>query len=89
MITGKNIFMNKVYCKIALDLIDGLIGFFGKLKEFVGEFTIEQQTVYDKAVITISFYTNKVKLSEGEDRQVLLEAKSKEDGDWEFTRIIK
>ena len=83
--------MSIVYVKISLALIDHLTDFFKKLKDFVGEFTICQQDVHESylGVITIQFFTDKIKFKEGENRQCEILAKSNEDGTWEFTEIKK
>lgn len=81
--------MIKVFATASLQLIDQLPGFFGKLKEFVGEFSIDgMANNYQNDSIVISFYTDKVKFAEGEERLVCLECKN-ENGEWNFTNINK
>lgn len=81
--------MNNVYVKIQIELIETLPSFFTKLKAFIGEFRIEQQSVNEIAtgVMTVSFWTDKVIIPEGESKQVDLEAMNLEDGSWQFTKI--
>lgn len=82
--------MNNVFSKISYQCFQ-LPGFFEKLSAFVGHFRIEQQTVsesYD-GVVTISFYTDKVDIIEGDSRQVDLIAENKPDGTWDFKEITK
>lgn len=82
--------MNLVYTKISIELIDDLKGVFRKLKRYVGEYRIEGQDLYDYGkAIKISFWTDKVKIKEGEDRTVFLSAKSNKKGSWYFTGIEK
>ncbi len=84
--------MNKVYCKVSLELLDDLKGFFKKLHEFVGDFTIEGEDKHSflpMRPIIISFYTDKVSFIEGEIRQVELQAMNDANNDWHFTDIIK
>ena len=83
--------MTLVFVKISLGVVDEFKGFFAKLKEFIGDFRIEGQDVYDvdKKVIKVSFYTDKIEIKEGESRQVEIHAASSPDGSWEFTGIEK
>lgn len=78
----------KVFFKTSLALIDTLPGFFGKLKEFVGEFTIEGQdfTTYPQGELVFSFYTDKFNMGEGEDRMVDIWFTKIGQG-WEFMTI--
>jgi hypothetical protein len=81
--------MQQVFCKCTYDVI-GMPGFFKKLKAFIGDFRIEQQSVQDAelGVVTISFWTDKVFIEEGKTRQVEIIAENK-DGDWNFISIEK
>lgn len=84
--------MNKVYCKVSLELLDDLTGFFKKLHAFVGDFTIEgedKESWLPMRPIVISFYTDKIQFAEGEQRLIELQAKRDEKGDWDFSDIKK
>lgn len=83
--------MQNVFVKIRLDLPDSLPGFWRKLKRFLGYYRIEAQDVYDADCnrITISFFTDKVEIKEGELRQVEIVAKRNKRGSWYFTHIEK
>jgi hypothetical protein len=80
--------MRQVYIKAYYSILE-LPNFWRKLKRFLGEFRIEQQSMEDsiRGIITISFHTDKVEIPEGEDRQVILECRSNERGSWYFTSI--
>lgn len=81
--------MQQVFFKCTYDAV-AMPGFFKKLKAFVGEFRIEQQSIQDidTGVVTISFSTDLVHIEEGKPRQVELIAENSET-DWAFTRISK
>lgn len=81
--------MQHVYLKCTYEII-GMPGFFAKLKDFIGEFRIEQQPIQDiePGVVTISFSTDLVQIEEGKPRQVELIAENNESG-WDFTGISK
>jgi hypothetical protein len=83
--------MQIVYAKIQYDLIDTTPNFFAKLKRYVGLFRVEAQDIHDylNGVMTVSFYTNKVEIKDGESALVHLEAKRNKRGSWYFTNIIK
>jgi len=89
--------MQNVFVKCTYEVV-GMPGFFKKLKEFVGEFRIEQQPVQDiePGIITISFYTDKVRIEEGKTRQVdivaewrtiNLQPENKIVNEWDFVKI--
>lgn len=65
--------MQLVYSRLTYEVISWP-RFFVKLREFVGEFRIEQQTVQDSinGIITISFTTDKVSFEDGKQREVCL-----------------
>lgn len=84
--------MQIVYCTISVPLLDELPKFWAKLKAFVGDYRIEphplDQWVNNDEII-ISFFTDKIEFAEGERRRVVLTAKNKENGEWDFIEIIK
>lgn len=82
--------MGLVYFKCTYDIL-GMPDFFEKLKEFVGHFRIEPQQVDDsyRGIVTISFFTDKVEVKEGEYAQVDLEINRDSFWKWNFSGINK
>jgi len=79
-----------VFTRAAIELIDQQPGFFKKLKDFVGEFRIEEQPIEDIGrTITFSFAYNEIEFIEGEARQVVLVCEKNSDGGWRFESIEK
>lgn len=79
----------KVFATVQIFLIDTIPNFFKKLREFVGEFSIEGMADnFRNDTIVISFYTDKVSFIDGEERRVDLVLKD-ENNEVNFIDIIK
>lgn len=81
--------MQKAYFKATFAAIDmvGLV----KLQSLVGDFTIEGHDYHSAQndVLIISFFTDKVRFEEGENRMVDVLFKKNENGDIILCNIIK